>query len=238
MFNLWSAANTAEDATDLGCSVRTGFAGTTERQKGGHQMKTSCIAAVVVLFGVQAFAGIGPGTIETGFGGNLHLSPEPWELTADMYLLYFISETLGFGPFWEVQKMGNIEDAVYFDGQDFVSGTYESAFHYRIGALAKMYLPVTFAEGKLTPYVMVGGGLVSLPKAEWEDPFKEETENKFGFVFELSADYWIADSWTIWAGYRGFKISGDADTYYDMIGRDITDFQSEILVGLSHFIMK
>jgi hypothetical protein len=204
----------------------------TEAQKGGKQMRITILAGfAVLLLAVQAFAGIGPGTIETSFGGSFHLSPEPWELTADMYLVYFLSETMGLGPFWEIQKTGDVETAL---------GTCKCAWHYRLGALGKMYLPVTMAEGRMMPYVAAGVGIASLPKpdSEWEDPFEEETENKLGYFFEISFDYWMTDTWTLWAGYRGSKISGDADTYFDMAGRDMTDYQSQILIGVSHFLMK
>jgi hypothetical protein len=196
-------------------------------------------AAIVLMLVAQACAGIGSGTIETSLGGNFNLSPEPWELNADMYLVYYLNPMLGIGPFWELQKMGDVDVMVEPEQGDPFECTCKTKWHYRLGLFGKLYLPVTMAGGKLMPYVAGGAGIVSIPKpeAEWADPFEEETENKTGYFGELSFDYWVADSWTLWAGIRGSKVSGDEDTYFDMAGRDLTEFRTEILVGLSHFLM-
>ncbi len=196
-------------------------------------------AAIVMVLAVQTWAGVGPGTIETSLGGTFHLSPEPWELNANMYLVYYLSPMLGFGPFWEVQKMGDMDVDAVTPAGDPITVTYKFSWHYRVGLFGKMYLPVTMADGKFTPYIAAGFGLVSLPKPweEWADALEEETENKMGYFGELSFDYWMTDSWTIWGGIRGFKVSADEDTYFDMAERDLSEFQTQILVGVSHFLM-
>lgn len=190
----------------------------------------------IILLATTAFAGLSPGTIETSFGGMFHVSPEPWEITANMYLVYYVTPTLAFGPFWEVQKYGDIDDVWIYELRD----TFKSAWHYRIGAFGKMYLPFTMAGGKLMPYVAGGVGVASMPKpmSEWDDLFEEETEGKVGYFGEISFDYWMAESWTLWGGFRVSKVSGDEATYYDTVGRDLTEARSEFLVGVSHFIMK
>jgi hypothetical protein len=202
---------------------------------------------IIVLSAAYVWAGVGAGTIETSLGGNVHLSPEPWEINANMYLVYYLNPMFAIGPFWEVQKYGDIEvceDMCVQTGPDeweprTVEGTFKSSWHYRIGLFGKFYLPIALAGGKLMPYVAAGGGIVSLPKpvSAWDDVFKEETETKFGYFGELSFDYWVTDSWTFWAGVRGFKVSGDEETYYDMLDRDVTEFQTQILFGISHFLM-
>jgi hypothetical protein len=196
-------------------------------------MRLTILAGIlVVAFAVPLVAGVGPGTLETSFGGMFHVSPEPWELTADMYLVYYVTPSLGFGPFWEVQKCGD-EDLE--DGS-----TFKSAWFYRLGVFGKMYLPVTMADGKLMPYIAGGAGLATLPKpmSEWSDMLEQETEGKFGYFGEISFDYWMAESWTLWAGFRVAKVSGDADTHFDLSGRDLTDTRAQVLVGVSHFIMR
>jgi hypothetical protein len=195
-------------------------------------------AAIVMVLAVQTWAGVGPGTIETSLGGTFHLSPEPWEVNANMYLVYYLSPMLGFGPYWEVQKMGDMDIDEEICGVP-IQGTYKSSWHYRLGIFGKMYLPVTMAGGKMMPYIAGGVGIASLPKpaAEWADMFEEETENKMGYFGELSFDYWMTESWTLWVGIRGSKVSGDEDTYFDLAGRDLTEFRTEILVGVSHFLM-
>jgi hypothetical protein len=200
-------------------------------------MRLSLLASILVLvLAVSVFGGVNPGTIETSFGGMFHVSPEPWELTGNMYLVYYVSPALAFGPFWEVQKCGDEDDVWIGDTQ----GTFKNAWHYHIGVLGKMYLPVTMAGGKLMPYVVGGVGLATMPKpfSEWSEMFEEETEGKFGYFGEISFDYWIAESWTLWGGFRVAKVSGDADTYFDMYGRDLTDTRAQVLVGVSNFIMK
>ena len=202
-------------------------------------MRTLAVAGLLLLFLVATvFAtDIGPGAIETGFGGTFHLSPEPWQLTADMYLVYFISPMLGIGPFWQLEKTGDCDVCIEEMETDV---TYKSAWHYQIGLLGKMYLPIVMAEGKLRPYLMAGFGMASLPK-EWTysgDTVEEKTESKPGMVFEVSFDYFVTDTWSLWAGYRGSKIFADEDTYFDMEDRDMTDLQSSIQVGMSHFIMR
>jgi hypothetical protein len=202
-------------------------------------MRTLAVVGLLVLaLAVTAFAGdIGPGTIETGFGGSFHLSPEPWQLMANMYLVYYFSPMMAIGPFWELEKTGDCEVCVEELDTDV---TYKSAWHYRLGILAKMYLPIVMAEGRMRPYVMGGFGMVSLPK-EWTfsgDTVEEETESKPAAVFEVAFDYFITDTWSLWAGYRGAKIFADEDTYFDMNDRDMTDLQSSIELGVSHFIMR
>ncbi|MFH1314231.1 MAG: hypothetical protein ABIJ00_13530 [Candidatus Eisenbacteria bacterium] len=199
-------------------------------------MRKAFLAGVMVLaLAAPAFAGVGPGTMEKSLGGMFHLSPEPWELTGNMYLAYYVSPMVGIGPFFEIQKTGEMKDVVYWTGTDFDTGTYKPATYYRFGGFVKVYLPVTMAGGKLTPYVAAGGGIVTMPKPQWDDRLVEETESKFGYFGEFSIDYWATDSWTIWAGLRVSKVSGDTDTYFDMYGRDFTDMRSQILVGISSF---
>jgi hypothetical protein len=200
-------------------------------------MRKAFLAGVVVLaLATPVLAGIGPGTWEKSLGGMFHLSPEPWELDANTYMVYYISPMVGIGPFFEIQKTGD-RDVVYASpgGTGEETCTFESAWHYKFGGLVKIYLPVVLAGGKITPYVAAGAGLASLPKAEWEDSMKEETESKFGYFGEFSLDYWVTDSWTIWCGFRASKVTGDADTYFGMYSRDLTDMRSQILIGISNF---
>ena len=196
-------------------------------------MRKAILAGIVVLaLAASVFAGVGPGTWEKTVGGRFHISPEPWELEANMYMVYYISPMVGIGPFFFIEKTGDWDYVSDSTGETF---TYESAWYYRFGGLVKIYLPVVLMGGKLTPYVAVGAGVATLPTLEVEDLFKEETESKFAYFGEFSFDYWCTDSWTMWCGFRVSKVTGDADTYYGLYGREPTDMRSEILIGISNF---
>jgi hypothetical protein len=198
------------------------------------------LSICVVLAASTAFAGLNPGTIETGFGGYFHISPEPWEIGANMHLLYFLSPMIGFGPYWNVQKTGDEE--VDYGSVD--TWTIKHATHYGIGALGKMYLPMDLMGGRATPFVEAGFGIRTLSKpeepvvgtlalADFEE--EEETETKPEFISRFGFDYWLTESWTIWAAYHGVKTFADeADGY----GPEVTDFNSNIRLGIATFLTK
>lgn len=190
-----------------------------------------------VLAASTAFAGLNPGTIETGFGGHFHISPEPWEVGANMHLVYFPSPMIGFGPYWHIQKTGDIEVE-----SGSTTTTYKSAAYWGIGALGKMYLPMQMMGGRATPFAEAGFGIrtvcapeevIGLLMADVE--IEDETETKPEFIVRLGFDYWLTEDWSIWVAYHGQKIFANKDDGYT---EEVTDFRSDIRIGIATFLMK
>lgn len=181
---------------------------------------------LVVTMATVSLAGTDVGTIETGFGGRIHLSPEPTEFYANMHVLYYLSQMLGFGPYVELDKIGEY---------DVGTTTYKPATHYGIGAVAKMYLPMVMAEGKMTPFVAAAFGIktVSQGYESDTDAWEEKTETKPIFNLRVGFDWWLTEDWTVWVAYRGKKLIADKDKY-----GDLTDWQSDIEMGIGTFITK
>ncbi len=187
--------------------------------------------ALVAVTALGALAAPQQGTLETGLGGNIHLSPEPTQISAQMHLLYYLNQVLGVGPYWTVQWMGEYESE---------SVTTKPAIHYGLGAMAKFYLPVVMAQGKISPYVAAGFGMKSIFK-EYKtsgNEREEQTESKAEVVFRVGFDWWFTDDWTIWVAYQGSKLFVDSDTYFDDFGNDLSDMRSDIRVGISTFFTK
>jgi opacity protein-like surface antigen len=166
-----------------------------------------------MLFVASGATALDIGTIETGGALDLHLSPEPWSLGANMYLVYYMMPMLGVGPYWSLHKQGEV-------------GSVSFPTLYSLGALGKLYLPMAYMEGKLTPYVAAGLGITSL---EIYDIAKSEytSETKSEFTARVGFDYWLTDKWTVWCAYYGDKVF--ADGY---------DFGSSIKVGVATFLMR
>jgi hypothetical protein len=178
-------------------------------------MKLSLCIAVGLLFAAStAFAGVGIGTIETGGGVDLHLSPEPWSVDAQAHVIYYFMPMLGVGPYMALYKEGEVDDVSY-------------PTVYGIGALGKLYFPMSYKDGKLMPFVMAGFGIATLVGDY--DPIDEEwtTENKGHFMMRVGFDYWLTENWTVWTGYQGEKMFVDG-----------YDWQSSVKLGISTFITK
>jgi hypothetical protein len=173
-------------------------------------MKLSLCLAVCIVFVASAAMAVEKGTIETGGGLDLHLSPSPWVLGANMHLLYYMNPMLGIGPYWWLQKSGKPE------GAEDSPPTY-----YAIGALGKIYLPMAWREGKMTPFVEAGLGITTVPKG------MNDTENKTEFMARVGFDYWLTDKWTVWTAYQADKVFIDG-----------YDWQSSIKIGIATFLMK
>lgn len=177
-------------------------------------MKLSLCLAACLVFGVAVSASaVEMGTIETGGGLDLHLSPEPWSLEANMHLLYYFSPMLGVGPYWSICKTGEVDDVSY-------------PTTWSLGGYGKLYLPMAYMEGKMTPFVMAGFGLFTLETYDMEES-EWTTENKAKFTMRVGFDYWLTENWTVWMGYQGDKAF--VDDY---------DFQHSVKVGISTFITK
>ena len=183
-------------------------------------MKLSLCLAVCVLFVASGAMAVEKGTIETGGGLDLHLSPSPWILDANMHLLYYMSPMLGIGPFWRLEKMGKEEGAA--DSPPTL---------YAIGALGKIYLPMALMAGKMTPFVEAGAGIATIEVMKTDEfgiPTGElDTENKMTFMGRGGFDYWLTDKWTVWTALQADKVF--IDEY---------DLQWSIKVGIATFIMK
>jgi len=178
-------------------------------------MKLSLCLAACMVFGIAASAGaVGMGTIETGGGADLHLSPEPWSIEANMHLIYFFSPMMGIGPYWSVMKMGKME------GEDEAP-----PMLYSLGALGKLYLPMVYMEGKMTPFVMAGFGIFTLETLN--EDMEWDTENKAKLMVRVGFDYWLTENWTVWTGYQ-----------LDKPFVDDADMMHSIKVGISTFIVK
>jgi len=178
-------------------------------------MRLFACVALCLLFGASTAFAVGVGTIETGGGLDLHLSPDPWSLDANMHLLYYISPMLGIGPYWSAEMQGDIEDVSY-------------PTLYSLGALGKLYLPMSYMEGRMTPFVMAGFGILSLPTyPSTEEGQAYDTETKAKFTMRVGFDYWLTDKWTVWVAYHGDKPF--VEDY---------DWQSSIKVGIATFLMK
>ncbi|HVP57171.1 MAG TPA: hypothetical protein VMU02_03650 [bacterium] len=168
-----------------------------------------CVVVGVMLAASAAFA-VDKGTIETGGSLDLHLKPSPYVFNADMYLLYYMNNMLGVGPFWSLEKMGKPEGA---------SETPPTL--YSLGAMGKLYLPMAYMNGKLTPFVEAGFGIISVQTT------LTDTEHKGEFMMKVGFDYWLTDKWTVWCAYQGEKVFVTG-----------SEFQSDIRVGIATFIMK
>jgi len=172
-------------------------------------MKLSLCLVVCMLFGASvAVAGVGMGTIETGGDLYLHLSPSPWFLAADMYLLYYMNNMLGVGPYWTLLKEGKP------DGAEDSPPT-----QYAIGAMAKLYPPVAYMNGKLTPFISAGFGIVTVGSVE--------TEKKAEFMGKVGFDYWLTENWTVWTAFQA-----------DKVFIEDFDMMSSIRIGIATFLMK
>jgi hypothetical protein len=192
----------------------------------------------MLLLASTAIAGIGPGTVETGFGGMIHLSPEPWSIDANMHLVYYVNPAIGFGPYWMVSKIGDQE--VENTGYDY---TIKHATHYALGGLVKVYLPLALGmmePGGMMPFVEGGFGIRTLDKPGSEymptqmDDVEEETETKPELIIRLGFDYWMTKNWSLWVAYHGSKILADEEDF----GQQVTDFRSDIRIGIATFLMR
>ena len=183
-------------------------------------MKLSLCLAVCVLFVASGAMAVEMGVIETGGSATFHLSPEPWQLNANMYLLYYMSNMLGIGPFWSLTKTGT-----YDVGDDKI----ETPTFYTVGAMGKIYLPIALMQGKMTPFVSAGFGLTAITKFDDET----KTESKGTIEAKVGFDYWLTDKWTVWGAFEADKLMVDKDKYGDM-----GDWNSSFRVGIATFIMK
>jgi len=190
-------------------------------------MRYTLLAGLLVMtMATVSLAGVDKGTLETGFGGRIHLSPEPTEFHANFHVLYYMSQVLGIGPYIRLDKIGEFEtDSI----------TYKPATYYGIGAMAKMYLPMVMADGKMTPFVAAAFGMKSvLKELEMDtDAVEEKTETKPVFALKVGFDWWVTEDWTFWVAYHGRKLIADEDEY-----GDLTDWQSDIEFGIATFITK
>jgi hypothetical protein len=177
-------------------------------------MRLFAVLAVCVLFGVSTALAVEVGTIETGGGLDLHLSPSPWALGANMHLLYYLAPMLGVGPYWAVQMQGDVDDVSY-------------PTLYKLGAMGKIYLPMAYMEGKMTPFVEAAFGIFSNGVASTKEDQAYDTESKGEFMMRVGFDYWLTDKWTVWTAYQADKAFVDE-----------SDWQSSIKVGISTFLMK
>jgi len=181
-------------------------------------MKLSLCLAVCVLFVASGAMAVEKGNIEVGGGLDLHLSPSPWVLDANMHLLYYMNPMLGVGPWWDLYKMGKPEGA-----------SDSPPTYYGIGAMGKIYLPMAWVGGKVTPFVEPALGLRAITK--FDDATK--TESKPVFMARVGFDYWLTDKWTVWVAYQADKLFADKDKY-----PEFKDFQSSIKIGIATFLMK
>jgi hypothetical protein len=182
--------------------------------KGGAAMKLSLCLVLCLVFGAAVSAGaVEKGTIETGGGADLHLSPSPWYLDAQMHLIYYINPMLGIGPYWSVAMQGDYEDVSY-------------PTLYGIGALGKLYLPMAYMDGRMTPFVMAGFGIMSMPIMSTDVDKAYDTESKSKFMMRVGFDYWLTDKWTVWVGYQGDKVFVEE-----------SDWDSSVKLGISTFLM-
>jgi len=179
-------------------------------------MKLSLCLVVCMLFGASvAVAGVGMGTIETGGSLDLHLSPSPWALNADMYLLYYMSNMLGIGPYWSLDKQGKAE------GEEEAPPAC-----YSLGAMAKLYPPVAYMNGRLTPFISAGFGIrtvdvYDIEHTEWT------TEKKGEFMGKVGFDYWLTENWTVWTAFQA-----------DKVFIEDSDMMVSIRIGIATFITK
>lgn len=193
-------------------------------------MRIFACSIVCLLIGTSAALAVGPGTIETGVGGMAHLSPEPWQISGRVHVVYFLMPIAGIGPYFNFTKCGDYE--YEWAGETF---TEKSATHFGLGALAKLYLPVAMMGGKLTPFVEGGLGMRTVTTG-WEvtdATDEEETELKMEVTARVGADYWIAPNWTIWFAFHGQKIFADEE---DIFYEDEADFQAELRLGVATFL--
>jgi hypothetical protein len=171
-------------------------------------MRLFAVLGMCLLFGASVASAVEMGTIETGGSLDLRLSPSPWALDASMHLLYYMAPMLGVGPYFDVTKVEDVDA------------------DYGIGAAGKLYLPMAYMNGKMTPYVMAGVGIVTVEVWD-EDEMELSTETKGNFMMRVGFDYWLTENWTVWTGYQGNKVF--ADDY---------DWQSYLRVGVSTFLTK
>ncbi len=170
-------------------------------------MRTAIISIAILSMAVAVSFGFEKGTIEIGAGGDFHLSPEPTMIFAQMYMHYFMNPSLGIGPYVNLIHIGET---------DFT----ESETDYSIGATAKFYLPMTFMEGKITPFVRARFGITKITVAG-------EDENKGEMAFQVGADWWITQNWTFWFAYEGYKVFVED-----------SDLSHDVKFGIATFIVK
>ncbi len=193
-------------------------------------MRYILFVALVLAIASTTLAAPTQGTIETGIGGNIHLSPDPTQIILQMYAIYYLNQMFGLGVLTEIQKTGEYESG---------SSKIQPATHYALSAFVKVYLPTAMAQGKMRPFVGGGFGLRNLPKGyTGTTTLKEETESKPEFGFRVGFDWWVTSDWTFWVTYHGSKIFVDSNTYFDEFGNDLSDLRSDIRVGISTFITK
>jgi hypothetical protein len=95
--------------------------------------------------------------------------------------------------------------------------------------MGKIYLPMAWVGGKVTPFVEPALGLRAITK--FDDATK--TESKPVFMARVGFDYWLTDKWTVWVAYQADKLFADKDKY-----PEFKDFQSSIKIGIATFLMK
>ncbi|MFH1220823.1 MAG: hypothetical protein V1694_10275 [Candidatus Eisenbacteria bacterium] len=100
--------------------------------------------------------------------------------------------------------------------------------------MAKLYPPVAYMDGKMTPFIQAGLGIRALDSAE-PDAGPTDTESKMLVSFKVGFDFWMTPSWTVWTAFQGDKMIVDNDKYFDDYGRDLSEFDSSIRIGFSHF---
>ncbi|MGQ9602732.1 MAG: hypothetical protein ACUVUU_00805 [bacterium] len=170
-------------------------------------MRTAIIGVAILLMAVTTSFGFNPGTIEIGLGGDLHLSPEPSMISANMYMHYFMNPSLGIGPYFTFERIGETDSL-------------KALTNYSIGAIAKFYLPMTMMQGKMTPFVRARFGINKVTVAGVD-------ENKGEMAFQVGADYWMTDNWTLWFAYEGYKLFVEG-----------SDLSHDIKFGIATFIVK
>lgn len=170
-------------------------------------MRTVIIGVAILLMAVTTSFGFNPETIEIGLGGDSHLSPEPSVISANTHMHYFMNPSLGIGPYFKFMRIGETDH-------------HEAETDYSIGATAKFYLPMTMMEGKMTPFVRAGFGITKVTIAG-------EDENKGEMAFQVGADWWITEAWTVWFAYEGYKLFVEG-----------SDLDHDIKFGVATFIVK
>lgn len=170
-------------------------------------MRAAIIGVAILAMAVGTCLAFNPGTIEIGLGGDFHLSPEPSMIYANMYMHYFINPSLGIGPYVTLMRIGETDYT-------------EAETDYSLGAIAKFYLPMTMMEGKMTPFVRARFGITKVT-------MMGEDETKGEMAFQVGADWWFTENWTIWFAYEGYKLFAEG-----------SELSHDVKLGIATFIVK